>query len=174
MISESWALLRMNPLCQNHYLEFMDDHRPGIEFYFPKYNRIRRPANHRRPVVEQLPVYPGYVFVRFGFDKDEFRFLIGAPIRAYFVMFGRKRRTRRIGLVTQEVINELRLKEQRGELIKEEKKEDPYYPGRVVRVVTPVTSILGVLVMCTHLKARAVVDTGFGSWDVPIQQVELM
>jgi transcription antitermination factor NusG len=172
MSNDGWGLLKVRPQNQMKYLEYMVEYHPGYEFYFPRYGRVTRPAGHRRTKIVPTPVYPGYVFVQLG---SELRSLLSSPIRVYFVRFtGRYGKVGRISVVQEEVINELKARERRGELVEEVVVENPYLPGRKVRVITPVASINGVLVMCTHGKTRGVVDTGLGTWDVPIHQVELV
>ncbi len=167
-----WGLLRVNPQNQDRYLGFMGEYHPKYEFYFPRFDRVSRPAGRRKPIVIPTPVYPGYVFIRLGL---ELRSLLTSPIRVYFIRFtGKYGKVGRISMVNDEVINGIKERERQGRLVEEKVVLDPYQPGRKVRVITPVASISGVLVMCTSSHMRATVDTGFGTWDVPIHQVELV
>ncbi len=170
-----WGLLKVSPQKQDKYLGYMGEYHPKYEFYFPRYDRVTRPAGHRKTKIVSTPVYPGYVFVRICSESgNELRSLVSSPIRVYFVRFtGKYGKVGRISVVNEEVINELKGREQRGELVEEKVVENPYLPGRKVRVMTPLVSISGVLVMCTHFKSRVTVDTDIGTWDVPIHQVEL-
>lgn len=160
-----WGLLRLNPLSMRRYLECMATF-PGVEVYAPRYHRLSRPSGQRYPIMVSHYVYPGYLFVRLNCD---IRMFLDTPVKVYFVRFGAH-----IGVVREEVIDRLKRLEALEQLVKEVVKEDPYKIGRVVRVHTPVASISGVLVKCMGSQKRVFVDTGLGSWDVPMHQVELV
>jgi hypothetical protein len=168
--NDLWGLLKLNPVSQRRYLNFMTEFNPVIKFYYPCYDRVRRPAGSRHPVVVPTAVYPGYVFVRLDCDL---RVILDGPVRVYFVRFGGNGRGKqgRIGTIREEVINRLQMMERSGQLVREEVKENPFMAGRGVRVHTPVADINGVIVMCTQSSRRAIVDTVLGRWDVPIHQV---
>ena len=161
-----WGLLRLNPLSQAKYIRHQGVYRPDIEYYAPRYNRITRPNGLRKTIVVPTLVYPGYLFVRLDCDLRD---ILDGPVRVYFVRFGGH-----IGLVREEVMDRLKKMEALQQLVKEEVKDNPYKPGRNIRVHTPVASIAGILVMCTQSHTRAIVDTVMGHWDVPIHQVELV
>jgi hypothetical protein len=167
-MSDQWALLRLAPQSQNRYCEFIGEYYPGVELYFPQYERLSRPHGKRLPIVKFHPVYPGYVFADIGGSNDVLCQLTSVPVRAWFVRFGGG-----IGLVRKAVICELKHKEAENALMKEEMVESPYYPGRLVRVHLPVASIAAIIIRVTN-RGRAIVDTTIGEYNVPLHQVEVL
>lgn len=169
---DPWGLLRVSPNAQVRYLGYLAERQPEVETYTPMYDRVSRPSGLRHTITVPTPVYPGYIFVKLCVDL---RSLLSYPIRAYFVRFGGQNGVGgSLGTIREMVINGLKDMEQRGELVREDVVENPYKPGRKVRIHTPVASINGIIKLCTHSGSRATVDTALGSWNVPIHQVELV
>jgi hypothetical protein len=165
-VTQMWNLLRVNPQNQAKYCEFVRDNHEHIEVYFPVYVRQSRPAGKRTPIPVKEPVYPGYIFACPSDDSDVVR-LMRAPTRVGVVRFGGV-----IAEVPSCVIEELRLKELRGELMKEEKVENPYQPGRKVVVHTPVATIDAIVVRMLGDR-RLLCETALGQASVYCHQVGL-
>jgi transcription antitermination factor NusG len=169
-----WSLLRVNAQSQHRFVDFMDDNQPEIEYYFPKYDRVIRNSSGRdrkagKMITVPTPVYPGYVFVKEMFESAWRLAQVRCPVRASFVRFGGE-----VGLVDSRVIEGLRRLEVSGGLVQVIKVENPYLPGRKVRVHTPVASISAIILQCTNHGARALVETSLCRITVPIHQVELI
>lgn len=161
-----WSLLKLNAQKQNGYMSLLQEHAPGIESYYPKYEKLTRPHGSRRPVRVGCPVFPGYIFLRLG-DQD-MHVAVSLPVRATWVKFGGK-----VESIPGFVISRLRALESAGELVKEVKYVNPYYPGAAVRVHLEVEDIAAVIVKLVRGN-RVIVDTKMCRVTVPIHRLRVI
>jgi transcription antitermination factor NusG len=162
----SWTLLRLNPQKQSRYIEHVAENIPGVEMYFPVYNKTTRPHGRRQPLVVILPVYPGYIFANVDVNGEGIYSLIRTPIRARFIRFGPE-----ISLIPDKVIVELRRLERLSMLMRESY-VNPYTPGRKIRIHTPVADIAGIIIRLMN-GDRVEVDSPIGRMTVKRHLVAL-
>lgn len=167
-MNQAWTLLRTSPQNQDRYIEYLGENLPSVEPYFPQYEKITRPSKCRHTVKVKKPVYPGYVFAKVDLESEGVLGLIRTPIRAYFIRFGNM-----LSIVPECVIVRLRQDEADGKLVEEKEVDNPYTPGRKIRVHLPIADIDAVIVhlVGTH---RVLVDTVLGHATVRIHSVEIM
>lgn len=167
MTENPWLLLRLNPQIQPKFVDHISASLPDVDLYFPLYSKVTRPANKRTPITVQLPVYPGYIFARVNLETDDFFQLTHAPYRASFVRFNGN-----LGIVPDRIIPFLREKESLNQLVVEKIVENPYYPGRRVRIILPLITIEGFVL---HMigQNRVKIDTQLGPSTVHLHSVEL-
>jgi len=161
-------LLRLNAQSQKRYLGFVDEYQPGVEIYYPQYEKITRVHGERRPKVVSLPVYPGYLFAKVDLWGGDIRRLCSLPVRAYWVRFGGN-----VEAVSDRVIMRLKELEIAGELVREIRYVSPYRHGVSVRVHLPVADLLAVVVKLVGDHA-AIVDLPVGRCKVPIHCLEVL
>jgi transcription antitermination factor NusG len=161
-VSESWTLLRLNPLNQSRYVDHVTESFPEIPTYFPQYLKTTRPARKRKPILVTKPVYPGYIFARINLQDHTIHQLTSTPVRAYFVRFGGT-----IGMIPDRVIIELKKLESLNMLVRELPRRDPFAPGTRVVIHLPMSDIRGIVTMLLHAN-RAIVDTSLCKVTVPI------
>lgn len=155
-MNDSWTLIKLNPIQQERYVDHVTDNEPSIELYFPQYQKITRPHRCRNPILLTLPVYPGYIFAKIDPETDSIHRLTSTPFQAYFIRFGKS-----ISVVPDPVITDLKRRESLNLLMKEMIVEDPYSPGRKVRIHHPVADIEGIILQLLG-RNRLVVDTELG------------
>jgi hypothetical protein len=161
-----WSLLKVNPQKQVGYVDLLGKHCPGIESYYPVYQKMSRPHGVRRPMKVVRPVYPGYLFLRVG-DLDMHR-CVSLPVSARWVRFGG-----RIEAIPNFVIQRLQKLELDNQLVREVKYVNPFTPGVRVRVHLPVYDITAVIVKLVYGN-RAVVDTPLCRVIVPIHTLQIL
>ena len=166
-MSNSWSLLRLNPQNQEKYVDHVQENVPGVETYFPVFEKKTRPHGKRQPVVVVRPVYPGYVFARLDMNGVNVHLLVNSPIKARFIRFGGT-----ISLIPERVINEIRRLESQRMLVREIH-INPYVPGRKVRVHLPVADIQAIILQLLHGK-RALVETPLGRMSVQLHKMTLV
>ena len=151
-------------------MEFVEENCPSIELYYPQYERVVRSAGAHRAYKVLRPVFPGYIFAR----GDYLSAIAGCPIRVWFVRlrYDPDEDLTGISLVPDRVIEKLKEDERMGKLVEERVVEDPYFPGRRVRIHTPMADIGAVIVRVANGN-RVIVDTTLCRITVPIHQVEL-
>jgi hypothetical protein len=166
LIMPHWSLLKVNPQKQEGYVDLLCRHYPGVESYYPKYERVCRPHGHRRPMKVVRPVYPGYLFLKVV--DGEMHGPESLPVSARWVRFGGK-----IEAIPGFVVDRLRKLEMNGELVREVKYVNPYVPGVRVRVHLPVCDITAVIVKLVGWN-RAMVDTKLCRVIVPIHTLQVV
>jgi len=166
---DSWTLLRLNPRLQIQYVDHVAEHMPNIETYYPVYVKKTRPHGQRYPVYVKNPVYPGYVFVKLNIEGGMFRYLITTPIKAYYIKFGGN-----ISTIPEKVIDKLRGLEARGLLVREIQRENPFKPGKMVRVHLPYADITAVIIRLLKRQNMALIDTPIGRTTVHIHKMSVL
>jgi len=167
-----WTLLRLNPQLQAKYVEYICEHVPNVELYFPVYTRMCRPAGRRYPLAVTLPVYPGYVFARVELPSRSVQSLIGAPIKAWYIKLkSLPDDERTISTIPDRVIEVLRTMEERNELVVEAVKESPFKPGRKIVIRYPQFDIAAICVKIRGTRVEA--ETNLGRVVVPVHTITL-
>jgi hypothetical protein len=163
---EHWGLLKLNPLAQGRYVEYVDRYYPHVECYYPRYERVVRPHGSRGRRRVWSPIFPGYLFVRV--KRREMPELVTLPVRAYWIRFGEN-----IEIVPDIVIKRLRELELAGELVREVMHVEPYRVGVQVRVHLEVGDIRAVVVK-RGPGDRVVVDSVWCRCVVPRHLLEVI
>jgi transcription antitermination factor NusG len=162
-----WTLLRLNPQTVTRFLDYLDDFHPGIQTYYPSYERLSRPAKARRPRLVRRPVFPGYLFARPNLSTGEHIFLVRTPIRARYIRFGPN-----IELIPDNVILELMRLESLGQLVPDDTPQEPrYHHGQRVFVRLAMTNVPATIIRLIA-ETRALVETSLCRITVPIHNVE--
>jgi hypothetical protein len=90
-------------------------------------------------------------------------------MRVWCVRFGTE-----VAIIDGRVIDMLRVEEKAGVLVREIKIENPYLPGRIVRVHTPMADIIARIVRLTGNGTKIIVNSSLCPIIVPLHQVELV
>lgn len=157
-----WYLLRVAPQRQGRYVDYMGRFCPDVELYYPVYRKIVRPHGVRRPVVRELPVFPGYVFGRV--ENGIHRM---AERDARLVRFGDY-----YGIVQDVVIEGLKKLECTNQLVREVEKVSPYRVGVRVRIHLSAGDLIGVITRVQSVQSVCV-DIGKCRALVPIHSLEI-
>lgn len=173
-MQNSWTILRLNATAQAKFVSYVNELYPDVILYFPVYKRFVRPAKAPRPIRVVKPVYPGYIFANLDLDSSTPHILTSTPTRASFVRLKSIDPDSHptISTIPDRVIHEIMRLECSNQLIREEIRINPYYPGRPVRIHTPVADIDGIILRIMG-KIRALVSTPLGRITVPVTQCEL-
>lgn len=162
-----WFLLRCTTTAQNRFVQRVQDRYPQIQIYIPQYPRISRPHGLRRTISIPTPVYPGYIFAHLNPEEISLHSLILTPPRAYYIRFNGK-----IAIVPDQVILQLKEKEDKNLLMTEKTIVDPYKPGKRVIVHLPIADIQAIIIKCIGAN-HVILDTPLGRATVPKTRVSV-
>ena len=167
-----WALLKLNPQQQDKYLEYVHERLPDVETYYPRYDRVTRPAGKRQPISLKTAVWPGYIFVVYRITYQ--RLLLTLPVRAWFIRLAYDRAedmNNQVSLMPDWVIQGIRRMEANNDLVHQPRKLTPYTRGTDVLVHLPVRTIRATIIRVAG--SSALVDTDWSHMRVPLGSVAL-
>jgi hypothetical protein len=162
-MAHSWTLLRTQPANQSRFIETLEERFPEVEYYFPRYTTLARPARHRRPKQVIKPVYPGYIFAKPDLNSGDQYHITRLPVRAFFIKFGRD-----IELIPDKVIETIKYMEKNLVYIQDHAPQTLYKAGCTLLIHTTMADITATLIRISH--NRAIVDTNLGPMTVPLHQ----
>lgn len=167
-MTHSWHLLHLHPQNQSKFCDHIHS-TTEIPLYFPRYDRITRPHGHRTPISTPTPVYPGYVFSKIA-TSESINTLLRTPVKVSFVRY---KISRDFMTIPDSVITELKRLESLNMLMTEKIYNNPYYPGRKIRVTHPVADIQGIIIRLIGA-TRVKVDTRLGEMITQIHSIAFL